>query len=156
MLYWQIGKLIRDEFRLLKDRDRREKLLASLAKKLAEEYDNGFTKKTLKQMIQFCTLFSDARTASLLAQDLTWDHFVALIPIRNPMKRNFYAELSRMEGWTPDELNEQIENMMFEKAAMNTTSSTDKAIQLFSALRGDESSPLDKFIYDDSSPLDDL
>jgi hypothetical protein len=157
MLYWQIGKRIREEFQLIKDTERKNKILQTLSQKLTSKYGQCFNRKSLKKMIKFGTLFSDARTASLLAHDLTWEHFIELMPIRNPIKRNFYAEMCRMESWSPEELQDNIDGMLFEKTAgISEITSNEKASKLLLALKGGESSSLNEFIYDDSNPLYDL
>src|ERR1019366_804713 len=34
-----------------------------------------------------------------LIRQLSWTHFITLLPIKNPLQRDFCAELCRAEGW---------------------------------------------------------
>lgn len=48
-----------------------------------------------------------------------WSHFVALVPIKEPLKREFYAEMCRIERWSVRELRERIDSMLFERTALS-------------------------------------
>jgi hypothetical protein len=153
MLFWQIGKKIGDELNKIKESRRREKTLADLSSELRSEFGQCFSKKSLVDMTRFCKSFSDSRTASLLANHLEWRHFKTLITIRNPLKRNFYAELARMNAWSPEELKEEISDMLFERTSIKGGKQNSAEKRLFEALRG-ESKSLSDFIYDDHDGVD--
>lgn len=148
MLFWQIGKKIGSELKRVKDRLRKEKILSDLSRNLNAEFGRCYNKKSLIDMTRFCKSFSNSRTASLLANHLEWRHFKMLIAIRNPLKRNFYAELARMNVWSPEELKESISGMLFERTSMKRTGTNATEKRLFEALRGERKS-LNDFIYDD-------
>ena len=48
-------------------------------------------------MIQFAELFQDERILVSLVQELTWTHFIALLPLKDPLAREFYAEMCQVE-----------------------------------------------------------
>ena len=60
---------------------------------------NGFEEKNLRRMIQFAEVFPEKEIVVALIRQLTWTHFIALIPIRDSLKRDFYAEMCRIEKW---------------------------------------------------------
>ena len=41
-----------------------------------------------------------------------------LIYVEDPLKRNFYIELCRLEGWSSRQLQERIQSMLFERSAI--------------------------------------
>jgi len=43
-----------------------------------------------------------------LIRQLSWTHFIALLPIKNPLQRDFYAELCRVEGWSVSRLRQKL------------------------------------------------
>ena len=50
---------------------------------------------------------------------MTWTHFIALIPIKDTLAREFYAEMSRIEGWNVRTLRSRIDSMLFERTALS-------------------------------------
>jgi hypothetical protein len=57
---------------------------ASLSQKLTVEYGIGFAEKNLRKMIQFAEVFPDEKIVVSLMRQLTWTHFLMLIPIKTP------------------------------------------------------------------------
>ena len=43
-----------------------------------------------------------------LSQQLSWSHFHALLPIKDPLARDFYAEMCRIERWDVRTLRQKI------------------------------------------------
>lgn len=50
-------------------------------------------------MIQFAQLVSEEKIVVTLSQDLSWFDIHALLPIKDSLARNFYAEMCRIERW---------------------------------------------------------
>jgi predicted nuclease of restriction endonuclease-like (RecB) superfamily len=50
---------------------------------------------------------------------LSWTHFLALLPIKNALQRDFYAELCPVEGWSVSRLGQKIDSMLFEPTALS-------------------------------------
>jgi predicted nuclease of restriction endonuclease-like (RecB) superfamily len=50
---------------------------------------------------------------------LTWTHFKSLVYIEDPLKRDFYAEMCRIEGWNTRTLEKKIGGMLFERTALS-------------------------------------
>lgn len=47
-----------------------------------------------------------------------WSHFVQIIPIDDPLKRDFYAEMCRLERWSVRALRSKIDRMLYERTAL--------------------------------------
>ena len=76
-----------------------------MSAQLVKEFGTGFSEKNLRRMVQLAEGFPDERIVSTLSRQLGWSHFVAIMPLDDDLKRDFYAEMSRIEGWsvrTPD------------------------------------------------------
>ncbi len=153
MLFWQIGKRVRQALKKINRTQRRRNVIESLAQNLTAEFGKEFSGTELQRMVEFGNSFSDSRAASLLAQKLNWRHFSILIPIQDAMKRNFYAELCRIEGWSPQKLREQIKDMLYERASMSGHISNGRARHVLKALRSEDSAP-SEFIYDSPDVID--
>jgi predicted nuclease of restriction endonuclease-like (RecB) superfamily len=119
MLYWSIGERIRKEILMEKRADYGEEIVSTLSTQLASEYGQGFGKRTLFRMIQLTELFPDREIVSALSTQLGWSHFVEILPIKDELKRDFYAEMCRVERWNVRTLREKIGGMLFERTALS-------------------------------------
>ncbi len=59
------------------------------------EEGRGFRYPEITRMIKFGQLFEDETIVATLSQQLSWSHFHALLPIKNALARDFYAEACR-------------------------------------------------------------
>ncbi len=50
---------------------------------------------------------------------MTWTHFKTLIYLEDPLKRDFYAEMCRIEGWSTRALAKKVQGMLFERTALS-------------------------------------
>nr|QNO47710.1 hypothetical protein LDJELIEA_00008 [Methanosarcinales archaeon ANME-2c ERB4] len=70
-------------------------------------------------MIQFAEVSPDQQIVVSLTRQLSWTHFVALISMKDPLQREFYAEMCRVERWSVRTLREKIQGMLYERAAIS-------------------------------------
>jgi predicted nuclease of restriction endonuclease-like (RecB) superfamily len=118
-LYWSIGSSVRTE--ILHD-DRAsygEYIVVTLSRELVTRYGTGFSEKNLRKMMQFSELFPDKDIVATLSRQLSWSHFVALLPLKDSLQRDFYAEMCRIERWSVRHLREKIQDMLFERTALS-------------------------------------
>lgn len=50
---------------------------------------------------------------------LSWTHYVRLLPLDDPAKRDFYEEEARRGGWSVRQLDRQINAMLYERVALS-------------------------------------
>jgi predicted nuclease of restriction endonuclease-like (RecB) superfamily len=93
--------------------------VATLAQQLSAEFGRGFGEKNLRRMVQFAEVFPEERIVAALLRQLGWTHFVLLIPIKDPLKRDFYAQLCRVEKWSTRALEKKLSSMLFERTALS-------------------------------------
>ncbi len=117
-LYWSVGRRIREDVLKEKRAGYGEEILQTLSAKLVAEYGRGFGRRNLASMIQFAEAFPDERIVSTLSAQLGWSHFVEIIPIDDPLKRDFYAEMCRAERWSVRTLRHKIGHLLFERTAV--------------------------------------
>lgn len=48
-------------------------------------------------MIQFSELFPDAEIVVTVSRQLTWSHFLAIIPLKGNLQRDFYTQMCLVE-----------------------------------------------------------
>ena len=90
-----------------------ERIVATLSRQLTEEFGRGWNKAALTRMMQFAERFSDPKIVATLSQQLTWSHVVELLPLKDSLQRDFYAEMCRLENWSVRTLRTKIDGMLF-------------------------------------------
>jgi hypothetical protein len=113
LLYWRVGLRIRKDILKEKRADYGEQIVATLSQQLTEEFGEGFAEKNLRRMVQFAEVFPDEQIVVTLSRQLGWSHFVAIIPLDDNLKRDFYAEMCRIERWSVRTLRQKISGMLF-------------------------------------------
>ena len=117
-LYWHVGKRIREEVLANERAEYGRQILQTLSKKLIAEYGRGYSPTNLSWMTRFAEAFPDEQIVAALSQQLSWSHFVEIIPLENRLKRDFYAELCRVERWSVRTLRHKIDHLLFERTAV--------------------------------------
>jgi predicted nuclease of restriction endonuclease-like (RecB) superfamily len=118
-LYWQIGRRIQQG--VLEDSRAAygQEIVATLSRELTAEYGRGFAPRNLFYMIRFAEFFPEERIVNALRSQLSWTHFRELIAFDDPLKRDFYAEMCRIERWSTRTLRKKIDGMLFERTAIS-------------------------------------
>ena len=119
LLYWQVGNRIRTETLKSERAAYGEQIVVTLSRQLAAEFGNGYSRPNLFRMIRFAELFADREIVSTLSRQLSWSHFVEILQLKDPLQRDFYAEMCRMERWSVRTLRARIGGMLFERTALS-------------------------------------
>lgn len=118
-LYWRIGKRIQSEILQGQRADYGKKIVSTLGRQLSLAYGTGFSEKNLRRMMQFAEVFPDPEIVVSLIRQLSWTHILALIPLKEPLQREFYAEMCRVERWSVRTLRDKIGSMLYERTAIS-------------------------------------
>lgn len=119
MLYWRIGRRINDEVLQGERAEYGKQIVATLSQQLTEEYGSGFSYSALTRMMKFAEVFPDPEIVATLSQQLSWSHFRELLPLEQPLQRDFYAEMCRVERWSVRTLRDKIDSMLYERTALS-------------------------------------
>lgn len=120
MMYWHIGKRIRQEILGHARAEYGKEILPTLSAELMQHYGRGFSARSLWRMVQFAETFPDEEIVASLWRQLSWSHFQILLPLKQPLQREFYAEMCRLEGWSVRTLSERIDSMLYERTALSS------------------------------------
>ena len=112
LLYWKIGQRIRTDILKETRAEYGERILSSLSEKLETEFGRGFGHRNLFRMVRFAEVFPDIEIVSALRTQLGWTHFRQIIALDDPLKRDFYAEICRIERWSTRTLESKIGGML--------------------------------------------
>lgn len=119
LLHWQIGQRIRKDILKEKRAEYGEQIVQSLSAQLETEFGRGFGARNLFRMIRFAEVFPDTKIVTSLMSQLGWTHFLHIIRLDDRLKRDFYAEMCRIERWSTRTLEKKIGSMLFERTALS-------------------------------------
>lgn len=119
LLYWQIGEKINTEVLQHKRAEYGKQIVATLWRQLEKEYGTSFSEKNLRRMMQFAETFPDKKIVATLIRQLSWSHIKLLIPIADPLKREFYIQMCIHEKWSVRTFTERMQSMLFERTAIS-------------------------------------
>jgi len=141
LLYWSIGNRIRRDILQDQRAEYGKQIVSSLARQLTGEFGSGYGEKNLRRMVQFAEAFPDSEIVAALLRQLGWTHFTLLIPLTDPLQRDFYAEMCRIEGWNTRTLREKIDSMLFERTALSKKPAKLAALELKKLREEDRMTP---------------
>lgn len=107
--YFEIGKLLYDA-----GGKYGEAIIKKYSKKLQAEVGEKYNKRALFRMRQFYMIFSRSEKVSQLATQLTWSHYVELLPLKDENKILYYIQECLRFNLTRNELREKIKNHEYE------------------------------------------
>ena len=119
LLYWRVGRRINQDVLKGRRAEYGKEIVATVSQQLTEEFGQGFTKSSLTRMCQLAEYFPDVGVVSSLSTQLSWSHFVEILPLKDQLRRDFYAEMSRIERWSVRTLRQKIGGMLYERTALS-------------------------------------
>jgi hypothetical protein len=100
LLYWQVGRRIFDDVLRGARAEYGQQIVATLSQQLTVEYGRGWSEQQLRHCLRAAEVFPDDAILSAVRRELSWTHLKTLIYIDDPVKREFYIELCRLERWS--------------------------------------------------------
>ena len=120
MMYWHIGERINRE---VLDNQRAEygrQIVATVSRQLQTEFDiRGLDEKNVRRMMQFAQEFPDEQIVVTASRQLSWSHFVEILPLKDDLQREFYLTFAASERWSVRRLRKEIDGMLFERTAIS-------------------------------------
>jgi predicted nuclease of restriction endonuclease-like (RecB) superfamily len=126
-LYWTVGRRLSTEVLAGERAEYGAQLMRSLGEKLTGEFGRGFEVQNLRRMVQFSQAFPDLAIVASLMRQLTWTHFLQLLPVKTDAARQYYAQQSIVEHWSVRELRRQIDRKSYERCELAGTFTTPAA-----------------------------
>ena len=119
VMYWRVGKRIQEDVLKSERASYGDEIVSTLSRQLSADYGRGFSEKSLRHMIRFAEAFPDERIVSALMRQLSWTHFLSIIYLPDPLQRDFYVEMCRIEKWSTRTLQKKIGSMLYERTALS-------------------------------------
>ena len=115
--YYNVGKMIVDAQGGEDKAQYGNELIKKLSEKLSNELGRGYDITTLKRMRKF---FLIIEKGAPLAHQLTWTHYVALLPIKDINEFNYYVNVSVNQKLSRNKLREMIKLKEYQRLDDNT------------------------------------
>ena len=115
LVYWQVGKKINEHILNNQRAEYAGEIVSTLSTQLKKNFGKSFELRNLRRMMQFCEVFPDVEIVVPLARQLTWSHFIELLPLRNSDARLYYGNKIAESRWTIRETRKQIEQKTYER-----------------------------------------
>ena len=115
LMFWEIGKYVGS---VLLGNERAEygkRIVVTLSQQLQEKYGSSFERTNITRMVKFAARFPDAQIVATLSQQLTWSHFIALLPLKTDEAFTFYANDAATRHLGVRELRKQISRKAYER-----------------------------------------
>ena len=121
LMYWHIGERINREVLGNERAEYGKQIVLTVSRQLQLEYgDKGFEPRTIRRMMQFASLFPDLQIVTPLVTQLSWTHFLLVMPIKDPLAREFYLTMAANQRWSKRTLEAKIDGMLYERTAIAT------------------------------------
>ncbi len=128
LLYWRMGTRIRQDVLGEARAAYGKRIVETVADQLTAAYGRGFSRPNLFRMLRFAEVYPDAKIVSTLSRQLSWSHIAELLRLDDPLQREFYTEMCRLERWSVRTLQAKVRGMLFERTALTLASYEDDAI----------------------------
>jgi predicted nuclease of restriction endonuclease-like (RecB) superfamily len=115
LLFWHIGNRINNEILQNKRADYGKQIVPTLSAQLENKYGRNFELGNLRRMLQFAEQFPDVSIVVPVARQLSWSHFLILIPLKTLEAKMFYANLAAEGALGKRELRKQISIKTYER-----------------------------------------
>ena len=110
--YYNVGKMLSEA-----GKSYGENIIGKYSEKLTQELGKKYNTTTLKRMRQFYLLIEKG---ARFGHQLSWSHYIELIPIKNINEVNYYINICEKELLTRDELRNRIKSKEYERLSEET------------------------------------
>jgi len=91
LMYWEVGHYVNS---IVLDGSRAKygkRIVTELASLLMVKYGKTFDVHNLRRMMRFAEKFDDFQIVTELASQLSWSHFIEILPLKSNEARLYYA-----------------------------------------------------------------
>jgi predicted nuclease of restriction endonuclease-like (RecB) superfamily len=115
LMYWEVGYFIKTNVLDNKRAEYGKKIVATLSQQLVSVYGNSFEYTKMRRMASFAKLFPDVNIVAKLSQQLSWSHFIEILPLKTEEARLYYANEVAVRHLGVQELRRQIKRKAYER-----------------------------------------
>ena len=114
LTYFEVGKLLSDA-----GKEYGNDIIGQYAEKLVNEVGKKYNVRTLRRFRQFYNIFSNENW-STLSTNLTWSHYVELLPLKDINKISYYIKICNQRNLDVRSLRNAIKSNEYERLSEET------------------------------------
>ena len=131
LMYWEIGYYVNSIVLNGSRAAYGKRIVAELASQLQVKYGKTFDVHNLRRMMRFAEKFNNFEIVTELASQLSWSHFIEILPLKSDEAKLFYLTDAAERRLSTKELRRQISRKSYERREIaNTQISDTSAIPL--------------------------
>jgi predicted nuclease of restriction endonuclease-like (RecB) superfamily len=115
LLFWRIGGVINGDILRNKRANYGKQIVSALATQLTERYGSSFEVRNLRRMMQFAEQYTDIEIVSALPTQLSWSHFVEILPLKSQEAKLYYLNEAATRQLGTRALRKLISRKTFER-----------------------------------------
>ena len=116
---WYVGKRIKEDVLYNQRAEYGKQIVKNLAAKLTDKYGSGWGYESFKHCIRAAYIFTEEEIGYAVRTQFTWTHIRTLVAISDPLARQFYMEMCRIEHWDTRTLDAKIDAQLYERTAIS-------------------------------------
>lgn len=135
MMYWEVGHYINS---VVLDGERAgygKRIVATLSTQLVKQFGKAFVARNIRRMAQFANEFDDIEIVSKLSTQLSWSHFIELLPIKTHAARMYYADDAFARGFGVVAMRRQIARKAYERQEIANAELTEQSVVPFNVFK---------------------
>lgn len=122
MMNWSVGRRIKEDILFNQRAEYGKQIYKELSAILTKRYGIGWGVEKLKHCVRSAYIFSEDEIMYAARTQLTWTHLRSLMAIDDPLERQFYMEMCRLEHWDTRTLDNKIDSQLYQRTALSRRS----------------------------------
>ena len=121
LMHWEVVQYVNS---IILDGERAEygkRIVTTLSSQLMKKYGKTFDVHNIRRMMRFAEKFNDFDIVTTLSSQLSWSHFIEILPIKSEEARLYYAKEIIERHFGVRELRRQIARKAYERREIANT-----------------------------------
>jgi len=135
LMFWEVGKHIGSVLLGGERAAYGKRIVVTLSQQLQEKHGNNFEYTNLTRMIKLAARFPDGEIVVTLSQQLSWSHFIALIPLKTDEAFVYYGRDAAQRNLGVRALRKQISRKTYERQEIANAQLTDASSVPFNSFK---------------------
>ena len=135
LMYWEIGNHINSIVLSGERAEYGKKIVATLSSQLVIKYGQTFDIHNIRRMIRFAEKFNDFEIVAELASQLSWSHFIEILPLKSNEARLYYANEVAKRHFGTKELRNEISRKAYERQEIANTRTSESSLIPFNMFK---------------------
>ena len=135
LMYWEVGHYVNS---VLLDGSRAaygKRIVTTLSSQLMVKYGKTFDVHSLRRMMRFAERFSDFEIVTTLSSQLSWSHFLDILPMKTGEARLYYANEAIQRNLSVQDLRREIARKAYERREIANTRTNETSTLPFNVFK---------------------